>query len=64
MLLEVSLNHLSLVSLVCLHSCVFLTLFKTLLVMADYIICKFFVSVAACASSAYVKGLDDIEWEE
>lgn len=32
--------------------------------MADYIICNFFffVSFDACASSAYVKGLDDIEW--
>lgn len=30
--------------------------------MADYIICNFFVSFDACASGAYVKGLDDIEW--
>lgn len=30
--------------------------------MADYIICDHFVSFDACASSAYVKGLDDIEW--
>lgn len=29
--------------------------------MADYIICDHFVSFEACASSAYVKGLDDIE---
>lgn len=43
---------------------VFLTSFKKLVIMADYIICNFFffVSFDACASSAYVKGLDDIEW--
>lgn len=30
--------------------------------MADYIICDFFFVSFACASGAYVTGLDDIEW--
>lgn len=46
----------------CLHSQCIFNCFQETARYADYIICDGFVSFDACASSAYVKGLDDIEW--
>lgn len=46
------------------HSQCIFNFFQEIARCADYIICSGFVSFDACASSAYVKGLDDIEWLE